>query len=62
MHNRLEEADEALDEISNRPEDIAVLQAVGKSRDVLKRLEQVLKDGHGDLVPTDRVVSEALAD
>lgn len=39
-----------------------MLQAAGKSRDVLKRLERVLKDGHGDLSRTDRVESEAIAD
>lgn len=43
LRNKLEEADDALDEASVRTEDIEVLQAAGESKIVLSRLEQAHK-------------------
>lgn len=42
LRNRLEEADDALDELSVRAEAIDVLQAAGESKTVLVRLEQAI--------------------
>lgn len=42
LRNKLEEADEALDDAFARPENIGVLLAAGESRDVLNRLERSL--------------------
>jgi hypothetical protein len=44
LRNKLEEADDALDETSIRPEDIDVLQAAGESRKVLNRLERAIQN------------------
>ncbi|KAM0712198.1 hypothetical protein Q7P37_011292 [Cladosporium fusiforme] len=40
LRNKLEEADEALNETSTRPENIGVLQAAAESQSILRRLEQ----------------------
>jgi hypothetical protein len=43
LRNRLEEADDALDEASTRAEDIDVLQAAGESKIVLNRLDRAIQ-------------------
>lgn len=62
LRNKLEEADEALDDASVRPEDIRVLLAAGESRDVLNRLERSLHRRRSAVVKADDVGGDVVAD